>query len=626
MTNLKSTDPMLDKIQKKLQERKENDFFHLKIGKKTLLEKEQEIRKAEQINEIKEKEAYKINKSEPEKPKTAVKKIEPFFKKSKHIIEKIKPQVKNEKPTIKKEKIQKITKEKPKIEAPKKVTIKHIPQKVVDQEALIPIPIEQKSSYGELKLIPEKEDIKIENINETNKEKKPEQVKKESLNNSKHEKIKTELKKHESKKMVEKKQKRDEKINLHKEKKEVIKSLTTVVSSKLKHLKEKTQDNIRRKKEKIEDVKNSQIRAYKKTLKIRKEIKEEQTKRKLEKRAKQMKEKKPFVKKKIISEDSILRKDPALLFSGQINFIKEKTEEVKSKIHEMIAKRQEAVKKPKPVKKRKEFQIKKKFSNAATEVLYKVQSIKLPKISLTDVLHKLRIVFKQSLHFTAVSLSIFIIAFVALNINAYSIRTKSLIAKLKASQTANITAPAENAEKIKKESPLPLSVIKNVTKLKSDIPALNIALAPPDYRLVIPKINVNSPVIQTDSFNFQQKDWKALEETILTDLENGVVHYPGTALPGQKGNVVITGHSSYYPWNKGRYKTIFAPLHDLEVGDELSIWYKQSEIKYKITERKIVKPNAVEVMQPTEDFRMTLVTCTPIGTTLKRLILVAQQV
>ena len=69
--------------------------------------------------------------------------------------------------------------------------------------------------------------------------------------------------------------------------------------------------------------------------------------------------------------------------------------------------------------------------------------------------------------------------------------------------------------------------------------------------LVIETLDIKAPIIFAEEAN---------EETFQKSLENGVVHYPGTAKIGQKGNPYIFGHSSDYIWKKGEYKTVFALL------------------------------------------------------------------
>ena len=149
---------------------------------------------------------------------------------------------------------------------------------------------------------------------------------------------------------------------------------------------------------------------------------------------------------------------------------------------------------------------------------------------------------------------------------------------------------------------------------------------PPDNRIMIPKIGQNIPIKEVDSKNLVDQNWHGLEEDIQEGLKDGVVHYPGTALPGQRGNVFITGHSSYYLWDPGRYKDVFALLHELVVGDTITVFYNENRYDYKVTEIKVVHPNEVDVLQQTDGKRLTLMTCTPIGTALNRLIVIAEQV
>jgi len=105
------------------------------------------------------------------------------------------------------------------------------------------------------------------------------------------------------------------------------------------------------------------------------------------------------------------------------------------------------------------------------------------------------------------------------------------------------------------------------------------------------------------------------------------VHYPGTARPGQAGNFFVTGHSSYYPWAAGKYKTIFARLHQLNVGDEYWVYYGGDKHRYTVIEKKEVSPSDISVLDQPTDLRLaTLMTCTPVGTTLRRLIIVSQEI
>ena len=158
------------------------------------------------------------------------------------------------------------------------------------------------------------------------------------------------------------------------------------------------------------------------------------------------------------------------------------------------------------------------------------------------------------------------------------------------------------------------------------IPKLDLEISPITDRIVIPRINQNVPIIQVSSQNLINRDWKALEKDIQDALKVGVVHYPGTSLPGDDGNVVITGHSSYFPWDPGRFKDVFALLHDVELGDKILIYSNQKKYIYEVIDIQIVKPNNIEVLKQTPSEQLTLITCTPVGTNLKRLIVIAKPV
>lgn len=161
---------------------------------------------------------------------------------------------------------------------------------------------------------------------------------------------------------------------------------------------------------------------------------------------------------------------------------------------------------------------------------------------------------------------------------------------------------------------------------QNSIPDLRLEVFPPDMRIVIPRINQNVPVVGVKNENLIARRWEELEKDIQGALRNGVVHYPGTALPGEDGNVVVTGHSSYYAWDAGRFKDVFALLHDVREDDKVVVYFNQKKYIYQITEKKVVLPKDIDVLKPTNQEQITLITCTPIGTNLKRLILVGKLV
>ena len=133
-----------------------------------------------------------------------------------------------------------------------------------------------------------------------------------------------------------------------------------------------------------------------------------------------------------------------------------------------------------------------------------------------------------------------------------------------------------------------------------------------DNQLYIPKINIKAPIVWDSS---------ADEKIMLANLQKGVVHYGGTDLPSKdKGNVFITGHSSYYTWDSGKYKTVFALLDNLKPGDQEALTYQNQVYVYQVYETVTVKPSNTSVLDTTDKPILSLMTCTPVGTSLNRLI------
>lgn len=152
-------------------------------------------------------------------------------------------------------------------------------------------------------------------------------------------------------------------------------------------------------------------------------------------------------------------------------------------------------------------------------------------------------------------------------------------------------------------------------------------VGPPKNMLIIPTLGITVPIEQPSMTSLLKQDWAGFEKDIQKSLENGVVHYPGSAVPGQAGNFFVTGHSSYYAWAKGNYKEVFARLHELQIGDTYFVYFNGDKHKYMVTEKYVVKPNNVTVLdQPSNKRLSTLMTCTPVGTTVNRLIVKAEEI
>ncbi|HYF97045.1 MAG TPA: class D sortase [Patescibacteria group bacterium] len=141
----------------------------------------------------------------------------------------------------------------------------------------------------------------------------------------------------------------------------------------------------------------------------------------------------------------------------------------------------------------------------------------------------------------------------------------------------------------------------------------------PEAKIVIPKINVEAPVVY-DEESIQEK-------AIQKALERGVVHYSITPNPGEKGNSVIVGHSSSNILNSGKYKFAFLLLKSLENDDTFYVQKDGVRYVYKVFNKFVTSPTDVSVLNPTDKVAsMTLITCDPPGLSTNRLIIQAEQI
>lgn len=138
------------------------------------------------------------------------------------------------------------------------------------------------------------------------------------------------------------------------------------------------------------------------------------------------------------------------------------------------------------------------------------------------------------------------------------------------------------------------------------------------FGIVIPKIGANAKIIP----NVDTSD----EPTYLEALKGGVAHAQGSGLPGDQNHIYIFAHSTDYFWNVGSYNAVFYLLSKLENGDEVNIFYDGKRHKYTVEGQKIIDPSEVEyITRKTPNELLTLQTCWPPGTTLKRLLVFARR-
>lgn len=119
------------------------------------------------------------------------------------------------------------------------------------------------------------------------------------------------------------------------------------------------------------------------------------------------------------------------------------------------------------------------------------------------------------------------------------------------------------------------------------------------YTISIPKLRIDSATVAIGG----------------EDLSKSLIQYPGTALPGKRGNAVIFGHSILPIFNNPKnYISIFTMLPTLKKGDLVFINYDDVSYTYKVEEMFEVLPTDIQVLdQDSSDSFITLVTCVPPG-------------
>lgn len=121
-------------------------------------------------------------------------------------------------------------------------------------------------------------------------------------------------------------------------------------------------------------------------------------------------------------------------------------------------------------------------------------------------------------------------------------------------------------------------------------------------RIVIPKINVDAPIVGGVG-------WE--------DLKKGVGHLPGSANPGERGNLYLAAHNDIFG-------EIFRYLEKLEPGDEYIIYAGEEKFRYVVKEKRVIDPTQVEVMLPTTEPVATLQTCHPYLVDTHRLVVIGE--
>lgn len=144
------------------------------------------------------------------------------------------------------------------------------------------------------------------------------------------------------------------------------------------------------------------------------------------------------------------------------------------------------------------------------------------------------------------------------------------------------------------------------------ITAKNKNLTPPyyEFKVTVPKIGLESVNTLVYSSHF----------------EENLAHLPGSALPGEKGNAFITGHSMLPNLAPKGSKAFFAKLPEVKKGNEVIVDALGQRFVYKVVELKIVDPKDISVILPPDPNGryISLMTCVPPGFNTKRLVVVGK--
>ena len=253
-----------------------------------------------------------------------------------------------------------------------------------------------------------------------------------------------------------------------------------------------------------------------------------------------------------------------------------------------------------------------KFGQTYIDYSYRVGRF-FPKIWKTN-----RITF-----YSLLATSIFFVTFVFLNLNSFYLRWTvweekgKIVYDQSFNQQLNFFTPGQNnasrpAQQQQSDFLNPEGTTPNSFSDFPSSPKANYNVSP--NSVYISKIGVRAPIVSPSGTK---------QSELNAALNQGVVLYPGSALPGQSGEVVLTGHSSVFPWNKTSYGQIFALLDKVEKGDVVSIVYNNYQYDYQVTSKAVLLPNQVKT-SPTMEQKLLISTCWPIGTALKRLVVYAE--
>jgi sortase A len=172
--------------------------------------------------------------------------------------------------------------------------------------------------------------------------------------------------------------------------------------------------------------------------------------------------------------------------------------------------------------------------------------------------------------------------------------------------TTSTTAPSTTSSTTSTSTSTTTSTTSTTTTVPATLP--NPESPPADPRADVPLVEVGT--IEIPKIDVVKTMYEGIT---LTTLDHGPGHWPGTALPGQQGNVVIAGH-------RVSHDKPFRYLDELAPGDDVILTTVDGRYVYKVTGTEIVYPDALWIVDQTADYTATLFACHPAGSTKQRIV------
>ena len=193
------------------------------------------------------------------------------------------------------------------------------------------------------------------------------------------------------------------------------------------------------------------------------------------------------------------------------------------------------------------------------------------------------------------------------------------------SADTNVAAPTDTAAPATSAAPtttvavtLPVTDAPTTTAVPVTI-ATTTTAAPLPQPAPPPDPNGSDPAMELGSIQIPRigVDRPLWEGVTLKTLNRGPGHWPGTAMPGQVGNVVIGGH-------RVSHDKPFRNIDQLVAGDQIVMNFNGVANTYIVTGAQVVTPNDTWVINQTPEHTATLFACHPPGSTKFRYVVFAK--